>query len=263
MKCRLCDRPTVAGTGKLCADCAKALQRARGAALRNLEPATTIAGAARAAAPITLTVARPERAPAPPARPMLWVAIALAAIVALYIAQRELSAPEGAEAPVSGRMPTLTERGNVEPSPVVTRVEEPSWTAVGEAAKAASGPDLGQAPATSGALKAPVSSAGAKTGARAGKGGGRDSNAMPLPPAEYGGEAPKPSETESQAPPAGGTIPMPAAPVDGAQVLASAMQKCGSEGFLSKFICEQKAFLQYCEDKWDKDPKCMRKVGER
>ena len=28
-------------------------------------------------------------------------------------------------------------------------------------------------------------------------------------------------------------------------------------------LIEQKTYLQYCEDKWDKDPKCMRKVGER
>jgi hypothetical protein len=41
------------------------------------------------------------------------------------------------------------------------------------------------------------------------------------------------------------------------------MQKCGSETLLSKFICEQKTYMAYCEDKWDKDPRCMRKVGER
>jgi len=69
---------------------------------------------------------------------------------------------------------------------------------------------------------------------------------------------PKPTETAAPT-----KTPAPAQPVDGAQMLAAAMQKCGSEGLFSKFICEQKAFLQYCEEKWDKDPKCMRKGGER
>jgi len=61
----------------------------------------------------------------------------------------------------------------------------------------------------------------------------------------------------------GAKVAVPAPPVDGAQVLASAMQKCGSESLLSKFICEQKTYMAYCEDKWDKDPRCMRKTAER
>jgi hypothetical protein len=51
------------------------------------------------------------------------------------------------------------------------------------------------------------------------------------------------------------------APADSAQVLAGAMEKCGKEGLLSKFICEQKTYLAYCEDKWDKDPRCMRNAA--
>lgn len=267
MKCRLCDRPTAAGSGKLCADCAKALQRARGAALRKLEPATIPAGAASAAAPITLTGTPPETPSTRSARPMVWVGIGIAVIVAVYIAQRELSPPGVAEPPGSVRtLPTLTERGSVEPSPVATRVEEPSWTTVGDvaaaAAKPAGEPNLGQVPATT--PKAPVAASGAKTGTKIAKGASRDSKSMPPPPlSEYGGSAPSPSEAEAQAQLAGAKVAAPAPPVDGAEVLASAMQKCGNEGLFSKFICEQKAFLQYCEDKWDKDPKCMRKVGER
>jgi hypothetical protein len=256
MKCRLCDRPTAAGSGKLCADCSKALQRARGAALRKVEPAMTIGGAASAAAPITLTVAPPETPPTRSARPMVWAGLALAAIVAVYVVQQELSAPRREESPATWA-PTLTERGNVEPPPVVTRVEEPSWTAVGDAA-----PDRVAPTAT--APKVPVPSAGAKTGAKASKGSSQDAKSMPLPPpAEYGGGTLQPAESESQAQLAGGKLAAPAPPVDGAQVLATAMEKCGNEGVFSRFICEQKAFLHYCDDKWDKDPKCMRKVGER
>jgi hypothetical protein len=262
MKCRLCDRPTAAGSSKLCADCAKALQRARGAALRKLEPATTLADGGFPAAPIALGIAPPERPPARSVKPMVWVGIGLAGIVAVTIAWHEPSAPGGPEAKVSSRtLPTLTERGNVEPSPVVTRVEEPSWTAVRDTT--AAGPDPRQASTTATTPKAPAPSGGAKPGAKAAKGAGQDSKSMPSPlPAEYGG-APNPSEAQSEAQLANGRVAAPVPPVDGAQALASAMQKCGGEGLFSKFICEQKAFLQYCEDKWDKDPKCMRKVGER
>jgi len=265
MKCRLCDRPTAAGSGKLCADCAKALQRARGAALGRMSAVATM-GAEHAPAPsINLTVMSPGTAPTRSARSMLWVAMGLAAVLVVYVAQRELS---GAQAPVSLRtLPALTERGNVEPSPVFTRVEEPSWTTVGDPAKLGAGPagpERGQASAAAISPKTPGAPGSAKTGAKVAKGTSQDSKSMPVPvPLEYEGGAPKPTETDSQAQLAGGRVAAPAQPVDGAQMLAAAMQKCGSEGLFSKFICEQKAFLQYCEEKWDKDPKCMRKGGER
>jgi len=268
MKCRLCDRPTAAGRGRLCADCAKALQRARGAALPRNPPAASIAAEVSAAPPITLTTPRTGMPPTRSARPMFWVGMGLAAVLAVYVAQRELWAPLGGEPPASSRtLPALTQRGNVEPLPVITRVEEPSWTAVGEAPKPAAGlagPDATQAAPVTTSPKTPGAMASAKTGVKAAKGASQDSKSMPPPvPAESDGGASRPAETESQAQLAGGSAASPAPPVDGAQVLASAMQKCGNDGLFSRFLCEQKAFLQYCEDKWDKDPKCMRKGGER
>ena len=267
MKCRLCDRPTATGSAKLCADCAKALQRARGAALARISAAATMAAEPAAAPSITLAVTSSGTPPPRSVRPILWVGLGLAAVMAVYVAQRELSAP-GLEAPASARTPAaLTERGNVEPSPVITRVEEPSWTTVGDTAKLGAGPagpERGQASAAAISPKTPGAPGSAKTGAKVAKGTSQDSKSMPVPvPLEYEGGAPKPTETDSQAQLAGGRVAAPAQPVDGAQMLAAAMQKCGSEGLFSKFICEQKAFLQYCEEKWDKDPKCMRKGGER
>ena len=264
MKCRLCDRPTAAGTGKLCTDCAKALQRARGAALGKLPPSP--APEMAAATPITLSVAPPSAAKPRSSRTLLWAGVGLVAIALVYVAQQQIGDPRGAEAPGAKRSPSpsMTERVNVEPSPVVTKVEEPSWTTVGDSAKAAPADEAAQSPAVASATKGPVPAAGAKTGAKIARAASADAKPMPLPlPAEYDGNAPKPAEPEPQQQLAGGKVAAPVQPVDGAQVLASAMQKCGNEGVFSKFICEQKTYLQYCEDKWDKDPKCVRKVGER
>ena len=47
MKCRLCDRPTTPGTGKLCLDCTKALHRARAGSAGNTQAAGVAARSAR------------------------------------------------------------------------------------------------------------------------------------------------------------------------------------------------------------------------
>jgi len=264
MKCRLCDRPTAAGTGKLCRDCAKALHRARGAALGKLPSGAAVAAQMTRATPITLTVTPPEAAAPRSSRALLWVATAgVAAIALVYFVQQELAGPGRAATPATNRSPAaMTERVSVEPSPVATRVEEPSWTTVGETAKAPADGDAAAFRAAT-ATKA-VTAGGGKTGAKQAKNGAQDAKSMPLPlPAEYDATAAKPAGADAQQQLAGAKVAAPAPPVDGAQVLASAMQKCGSETLLSKFICEQKTYMAYCEDKWDKDPRCMRKVGER
>ena len=264
MKCRLCDRPTAAGTGKLCADCAKALHRARGAALSKLPPGAAVAAQSTRATPITLTASPPATLPRS-SRPLLWVAAAgLVAIALVYFVQQDWSNPSSAGTPGMTRAPAaMTERVSVEPSPVITRVEEPSWTAVGDAAKASNGGETAETPAGVAAAKPPVVPGGIKTSSRQAKGATQDAKSVPQPlPAEYDA-APKPAEVEPQQQLAGAKVSAPAQPVDSAQVLAGAMQKCGSEGGFSKFICEQKTYYAYCEDKWDKDPKCMRKTAER
>jgi hypothetical protein len=50
-------------------------------------------------------------------------------------------------------------------------------------------------------------------------------------------------------------------PTDDAKVWASALEKCGKESFLAGFVCEQKAYLRYCDGKWDQVPQCTRKAG--
>jgi hypothetical protein len=57
------------------------------------------------------------------------------------------------------------------------------------------------------------------------------------------------------------SVPPAAAATDGEQAFANGKAECGNEAFLSRFICEQKAYMQYCEGKWDKDPHCMRRSG--
>ena len=49
-------------------------------------------------------------------------------------------------------------------------------------------------------------------------------------------------------------------PTDDAKVLASALEKCGKENFLAGIICEQKAYLRYCDGKWDQVPQCTKKA---
>lgn len=266
MKCRLCDRPTAAGTGKLCADCAKALQRARGAALSKLPPAAVVAAAATRPLPITLTLPKPAAAAPRSNRALLSVAAAgLVAITLVYVVQPEFALPSSAEMPGTSRPPAaMTDRVNVEPTPVVTRVEEPSWTTVEDSGNASPRAEPLPNPGPTTSAKGPVTTTTGKAGAKPAKGAAQDSKSMPLPPpSEYDVASPKPAVAEPHQQLAGGKIASPAQPEDGAQVLASAMQKCGSESLLSKFICEQKTYLAYCEDKWDKDPRCIRKVGER
>ena len=62
MKCRLCDRPTAAGSGKLCFDCTKALHRARGASQRKLASSPTERVETAGAIDLPLAVAPPSAA---------------------------------------------------------------------------------------------------------------------------------------------------------------------------------------------------------
>ena len=257
MKCRLCDRPAATGTGKLCTDCGKALRRARGVSLSRLPPLAAVQP--MAATPISLTCPEPPAGVPRANRTVLWAGAALVTMALLYLAAQELVARRGDGAPGTTHSPTpsMTERVKVEPSPpAVTRVEEPSWTAV--APVEANVPHLPVAASA----KGPVAAASAKTGAKTAKAATQDANPSP-PTREYGAPAPKATEPEAAHQLAGGKAVEPLQPVDGAQRLASAMQKCGNEALLAKFICEQKAYFKYCEDKWDKDPRCMRKTVER
>ena len=258
MKCRLCDRPTATGTGKLCTDCAKALRRARGAALAKLGPATSPAAELASAAPITFAITPPAPVARQGHRRVLWASVGLGVIAAVYFGQRELMTT-GSEPAGTNRPEAMTERVNVEPVPVVTRVEEPSWT-VPDAARTEAESDPLQNPVP--AVKAPASGV-AKPGRLAKSESHEGRSIAPPVPAQHDVATARSGDVDAEQPLASGKAASPAQPVDSGQVLASAMQKCGNESLISRFICEQKTYMQYCEDKWDKDPKCMRKVGER
>ena len=257
MKCRLCDRPTATGAGKLCPDCAKALQRARGATLRKLatlEPEGAVSAAAVDSPPavaLGIVAAPPSR------RPAVWVAISLAAIAILYAGQRELVRHRSANPQLVESAPAAsTERSADEAPAVASRVEEPSWTTVGNPYPvAANGRPENDAP------KPAASATAAKAGARGASSRNASQDSKIASPAVAFGDTPI-AMPEQEPPPQPAKVSIaPPQPADGAQVLASAMERCGNESLLSKFVCEQKTYLAYCEDKWDNDPRCQRRTA--
>lgn len=258
MKCRLCDRPTPVGNGKLCLDCTKALHRARGATARKLASSQT--------EPVTASAIDLPLAAVPAAREAhpwkhlaVWATISVAVIAIVYFGQRELTSSPGTRDAIVDRSPLSSAAPpTVEAAAFVSRVEEPSWTALGNAIDTP-GSTAAPRPAAAEPVKSPVPAAvaGPKAGSKS-KNTIQDSK-TPSNAAAFVGETPaQPEEAPQQL--ARASVPPPQ-PADGPQVLASAMEKCGKEGLLSKFICEQKTYMQYCEDKWDKDPRCMRKTA--
>lgn len=249
MKCRLCDGPT-AGTDKLCVDCAKALKRARAraSALRN-PPASlpdqveaTTASAPSSLAPLSVLASGWRRHVA-------WAAAGLVTIGIIYLAQREPGRPP-ADAVAVDRAPTSVSAS--EPA----KVNAPAVSMPSEASSA-------PVPST-------LTPVAVKTGATAGttsKNANRESKSSspPSTPAKESaaGKAKGglPSEPEASQLLARASVSPSVPPADTGQSFASALAKCGNEGLLTRFICEQKLYLQYCEDKWDKDRRCMRSTG--
>ena len=89
MKCRLCDRPTTAGSGKLCLECTKALHRARA---RTGTPRRALGAPPTTGEASVTTYAAPNPAPkvilaAPWQRWAAWSAAGLLAIGIVFLAQ--------------------------------------------------------------------------------------------------------------------------------------------------------------------------------
>jgi hypothetical protein len=254
MKCRLCDRPT-AGTGKLCEDCTTSMRRARArSAVQRAPPAARSDQVEAVATTSERSLPRPMAALAPlRRRNIAWVAIGLIVIGTAYLGQRESARPPASERVAVDRAPAST--------PESSRVDA---STVG--AQAVSMPsDAPLAPAPSTPALAAVSR-GAQGGTPATK-ENRGSKASP-PPSTLANEKPArkangepPSDPESAQLMARSSASPSVSPADGGPSYASAIEKCGTEGLLSRFICEQKMYLQYCEDKWDKDPRCMRRTS--
>jgi hypothetical protein len=253
MKCRLCDRPTV-GTGKLCVDCTTTLRRARArsAAQRPppAAPSDQVEAVTTTSAPSSL---RPMAVLAPGRRRYIaWAAIGLMAIGTAYLGQRESARPAAREPVAVDRAPaSLPESSRVDASTVGAQaVSTPS--------------DAPLAPAPSA-----QASAAAKEDARGATpltNGNRGSKPSP-PRSTLANETPantkngRPPEPESAQLLARASASPSVLPADSGQSYASMLEKCGNEGLLSRFICEQKMYIRYCEDKWDTDPRCMRRTG--
>jgi hypothetical protein len=201
-----------------------------------------------------------------------WAAVGLVAIGIVYLGQREPDRQRASDAAVvvdRSPMP-LAERPNVDAAPVPTRLEAQSLTAQMKAAevpalqatttlKTAHGP---ASPATT------LASARAKAGARVAttsanleRGSGSSSSPYTLAndAAPGNSNAGTQSEPEASQQLARASVPQSAAPMDDAQVLTSALEKCGEEKFLTGVICEQKARLRYCDGKWGQVPQCTSK----
>ena len=258
MKCRLCDRPTAAGSGKLCFDCTKALHRARGATQRKLALSQTDRVERAAAIDLPLAAAPPKAAASSAKRRAAWAAIGLVAIAIVWFGQRELAGSTTPEPKIVDRFPSASAQPPAsEPAQSAPRIEEPSWTALGNAAGDGNGSDGSKAVADPAKPQLSAAAAGARTGTKKTKSANQDVKASPPPASASEAVAPPAPEPPQQLARAN----IAPAPADSAQVLAGAMEKCGKEGLLSKFICEQKTYLAYCEDKWDKDPRCMRNAA--
>jgi hypothetical protein len=249
MKCRLCDRPTAAGSGKLCADCSKALKRARAraAALRSspaslpyqLAAATNSASSSLASMSVPMPGWRRHAA---------WAGTGLVAIGLVYLGQDELDR-------------------RTAPNAVVVEGAPTSWTEPSKDDAQAASMLLEPPSSPTSTIPAP---AAIKTGARTGTtstNANRESKSPSPPPAlaietaanmVKGGPT---SEAEASQILARASASPLAQTTDTGQSFASALEKCGTERLLSRFICEQKVYLQYCEDKWEKDPRCTRRTG--
>jgi hypothetical protein len=210
-------------------------------------------------------------------RQVAWATVALATIGIVYLGQRVADRPHGFDvAVVADRSPMpWSERPKVPAGPVPARLEKlPSTAGVAITEMPAPPPGLrttDRLDVPQGATPpAPTQAAGAKARtipALAATNLEPSSRAAPspkAPPNDAGVEKSKArtlpvAEASQQLTQA--SAAQPDQPTDDAKVLASALNKCGKENFLAGFVCEQKAYLRYCDGKWDQVPQCTKKAG--
>jgi hypothetical protein len=160
-----------------------------------------------------------------------------------------------------------TERSQVDATAVSTPLESPSSTVQADATEIAGTSPAPQTKADINGAKQAPSTAVTKTprASTASTNANRDSStssaAQALANDSAASKSKAQSELETSQRLAQTNVSPTVSPKDGAQALASGMEQCGKEGFLSRFVCEQKMYMQYCEDKWDKDPRCMRRTA--
>ena len=255
-KCRLCGQPPTGEEG-LCADCSRALTRARegSAALRNA-PASN-ARKSRAIDRIVLTspvvseaLRVPERG-----RLVLWAVIAVVAIALVLVATAGLSPPRTGESKVSVRAARLPVLPPIEPGSEDGATEDETLAAPGQW-KGALGaePPMPKEQTRARATRAARSSS-SPSGARSSTGNAKSGNDN----SGANGFAATGSDTEPPVQQARSSAALTSWSGDDGQGLASALEKCSEEKFLAGVICEQKARLRYCEGKWGQVPQCTAK----
>jgi hypothetical protein len=267
-KCRVCGKPT-SGQEKLCADCGKALRRVRQgtAALRNLRrysvsadaPGPGVASAADSDAQGLLAGRR---------RPIAVAAVGAIAIAFVYFGLRtpdygRSPSPIGSErSSAKAPAPTQFEPAmHVSPSDAL---ESPAPSAAMESSVVPRSGETG-VPAT----QAPSSPASALAAARAktdprgvtAAANATSNRGATLSRQRVAGDAS--SRSSNGANSADSEVASegmhPVAAPDNAQLLASALEKCYGERFLSAVVCEQKVRLKFCEGKWGQIPQCTAK----
>jgi hypothetical protein len=233
-------------------------------------------------APVAGRPITPTSAPLPGwRRQAAWAAAGLVAIGVVYLVQRETEGPRGSHAAIvaDGSPMPLVERPKVDAATIPVHLEtlpSPARETVAEVAEpAAALGTAAQSKVTEGS--APPASTQAPTPARPKSGPRATTTAANLEQSSQPSPSPNPSPNDiaagrskavapskaAEAPQqvARASVPQSAAPMDDAQVLAGALEKCSKENFLAGIICEQKAYLQYCDGKWDQVPKCTKKAG--
>jgi hypothetical protein len=240
-KCRLCGQPQ-AGLEGLCADCSRALTRARqGSAALKGAPAAS-ARKARAIDRIVLTSpveSEDARSPAR-GRAVLWAAIGVVAVVLVLAATAGLSPPRPVEPRVSQRtpriVPPLIEPAAEDEPTEAEAVPTPTQRKAAVGAESPSLPsDSKRAPVTRSARGSASASSGMRAATDA-KSGGDDARAN-------GTTAPAP-DPEPPVQQARASMAPSNASGDDAQALARALEKCSEEKFLAGVICEQKVRLR-------------------
>ena len=270
MKCRLCDRPTTPGTGKLCLDCTKALHRARASspAVRKLSMSPPVQAKAMATMGPPLTLATTSVLAPGWRRYSAWAAAGLVAIGIVYFTQ---SGPDHRRARDAVVADMRRRRRWNDPSRCPggfdafgsTFVDGASgWHRISGCYPGTANEGRAQRSENIAVSRGRKNTSTCRYAVDEREPGSELFVSRPCVCERHGNEQiERAAQPETPQLLAHASVAPSASPPEGAQTFASAMEKCGKEAFLSRFICEQKMYMQYCEDKWEKDPRCMRKTA--